>query len=53
MMQNEYRITEQRIEDYRMHLVREEKEKPTIEKYIRNIRKLMEYASGQELTKDL
>ena len=53
MMQNEYRITEQRIEDYRMYLVREEKEKLTIEKYIRNIRKLMEYASGQELTKDL
>ncbi len=49
----EYRITEEMVEDYRIHLVKEEKSKSTIEKYIRNIRKLKAYAMEQGLDKDI
>ena len=44
-------ITENRIKNYKIYLVEGEKSKATVEKYIRNIRKFMAYANGQELDK--
>ena len=46
------RITENMVEDYKLYLTGEEKSKATIEKYIRNIRKLMAYAMGRRFDKD-
>ncbi|MCX4366041.1 MAG: tyrosine-type recombinase/integrase [Bacilli bacterium] len=48
-----YIITEQIIEEYKKYLIREEKSKATISKYIRDIKKLMDYAAGCEITKEL
>lgn len=45
-------ITEERITEYREILLREEKRKQTIEKYIRDIRKLQIFLNGKELTKE-
>ena len=49
----EYIITEKIIEEYKEHLVEEEKSTATIKKYISDIRKLVVYAGGQEITKKL
>lgn len=48
-----YVITEQILEDYKEYLIEEEKSKATIDKYICDIRKLMNYANGQEITRKL
>lgn len=45
-------ITEELIEKYKEILVREEKRKQTIEKYMRDIGKLREFLAGKELTKE-
>ncbi len=49
----EYFITEKILKDYTMYLAEEEKSKATISKYIRDIKKLAEYAGGRRLTKEL
>ncbi len=46
------RITENMVEDYKLYLTEGEKSRATIEKYIRNIRKLMAYAMGRRFDKD-
>lgn len=46
-------ITEELLSQYQKHLYEEEKTTATIKKYICDLRKLSEYASGQEITKEL
>lgn len=46
-------ITEKLLEKYREYLYREEKSKATIMKYLADLRKLMHFADGREITKDL
>ena len=46
-------ITEEDLCSYAAYLRGEEKSILTIEKYLRDVRKLMKYADGQELTKEL
>ena len=46
-------ITEQLINQFREYLKYEEKSNATIEKYIRDIKKLMDFAGGREITKKL
>lgn len=46
-------ITEQLINQFREYLKYEEKSNATIEKYIRDIKKLMDFAGGREITKNL
>lgn len=46
-------ITISMIEDFRTILEKEEKSKATIEKYVRDIKKLMDYSNGQEIDKNL
>lgn len=46
-------ITEQILENYREYLIEEEKSIATINKYTCDIRKLMNYADGREITKKL
>lgn len=46
-------ITEEQIEEYRTYLRETEKAPNTVEKYIRDVRKLLEYADGREITKEL
>ena len=46
-------ITEEMLDSYASYLRAEEKSLLTIEKYIRDVRKLMEYADGEELSKEL
>lgn len=53
MLQGTRTITDDRIAAYRAILVREEKRNHTIDKYIRDIRKLKEYLAGRDLTKEL
>lgn len=48
-----YIITEQILENYREYLIEEEKSIATINKYICDIKKLIDYADGQEITKKL
>ncbi len=48
-----YIITEQILKNYREYLIEGEKSIATINKYICDIRKLMDYANGQEITKKL
>lgn len=50
--EEECRITEAMVKEYQIFLTEEEKSKATIEKYIRNIRKMMAYATGQGINKD-
>ena len=47
------RITEKELKEYSEYLYKEEKTKSTIDKYIRDLRKLMDYAGEQELTKEV
>lgn len=49
----EHIITEQILENYKKYLEEEEKSKATINKYICDLKKLMIYANGQEITKKL
>lgn len=46
-------ITEEQLKEYRIYLRENEKAANTVEKYIRDIRKLLEYADGREITKEL
>lgn len=46
-------ITEQIVEQYKEYLIGEEKSAATISKYMRDIKKLQEYANGCEITKKL
>ncbi len=46
-------ITEQILDEYKQYLINEEKSILTVNKYICDIRKLMNYANGQEITKKL
>lgn len=46
-------ITEELLLQYREHLYEEEKTTATIKKYICDLRKLLDYASGREITKKL
>jgi site-specific recombinase XerD len=46
-------ITEELITNYKTHLKENEKSKATIEKYIRDVRRLKDYAKGNEITKEL
>lgn len=49
----EWIITEQMIGGYQDYLKMEEKSKATIRKYLCDIRKLADYASGREINKDM
>lgn len=44
-------ITEQSIKNYQEYLYEEEKSSATIQKYVRDVKKLMAFAGGEELTK--
>ena len=46
-------ITEETLNAFREHLIEEERSENTIRKYVRDIRKLMDYAQGVEVTKRL
>ena len=46
-------ISEELLGNYKRYLENEEKSPATIEKYIRDIKKIMDYAKGAELTKPL
>ncbi|MBQ2320086.1 MAG: site-specific integrase [Lachnospiraceae bacterium] len=46
-------VSEERIEEYREIIIREEKRKQTIDKYVRDIHKLKDFLDGRELTKEL
>ena len=46
-------ITEEILSGYQEHLFEEEKSELTIKKYMRDLRKLAEYAEGREVTKKL
>lgn len=46
-------ITEEILLQYQKHLYEEEKAVSTINKYIRDLKKLLEYASGRNITKEL
>lgn len=46
-------ITEETLNAFREHLIEEERSENTICKYVRDIRKLMDYAQGAEVTKRL
>jgi site-specific recombinase XerD len=46
-------ITEELVAAYKTYLKKNEKSKATIEKYIRDVRRLKDYAKGNEITKEL
>ena len=46
-------ITQKLLERYRIYLADNEKSLATTSKYIRDVRKLMEYVNGQNITKEL
>lgn len=46
-------ITAELLEKYEKYLYREEKSPNTVKKYLCDLKKLMEYAGGREITKDL
>ncbi len=46
-------ITEQMLEQYENYLYEDEKRPATIKKYIRDVKKLQEYADGEEISKRL
>ncbi len=46
-------ITEKLLERYKVYLTDSEKSLATTSKYIRDVRKLMEYVNGQNITKEL
>lgn len=47
------RITKELMEQYRIYLFEDEKSKATIEKYMRDVARLADYADGREITKEL
>ena len=48
-----YEFTKHTIENYKNHLIEEEKSTATIEKYIRDINAFAEWINGREITKSL
>jgi site-specific recombinase XerD len=46
-------ITEKLMKEYKTHLYEDEKSKATIEKYMRDVNRLKQYANGREITKEL
>ena len=46
-------ITDNSLEEYRKILQNEEKKASTIEKYIRDVKKLRDFAKGQPITQEL
>lgn len=46
-------ITEELLEQFRKHLIGEERSESTITKYLCDVRKLKKYADGREITKNL
>lgn len=46
-------ITDNILEEYRKILQNEEKKSSTIEKYIRDVKKLRDFAKGQPITQEL
>ena len=46
-------ISLETIEQFEKHLISDEKSKATIEKYIRDVKALMNYIKGQTLTKEV
>ena len=52
-MQKGYFITEQELQEFKKHLVMEEKSKVTISKYICDIKKLLKYDGKRSITKEL
>ena len=46
-------ITEEMLDDFRNYLLEEERSANTISKYLRDIRKFVDYAQGMEVTKSL
>lgn len=46
-------ITEQSINNFQRYLYEEEKSSATIQKYVRDVKKLMSFVGGEELTKKL
>lgn len=52
-MQGKKVITKQRIEEFCTYLKEEEKSRATVEKYRRDLEKLVVYADGREITKEL
>ena len=46
-------VSEERIEEYREIIIREEKRKQTIDKYVRDINKLKDFLGEREMTKEL
>ena len=42
-----------RVQDFKEHLIREEKSSITVEKYIRDVRKFVVFAEGKSITKEL
>ena len=47
------RITDELLENYRIYLYEQEKGKATIEKYMRDLDKLLQYAAGRKVDKPL
>ena len=45
-------LTEERISDFKRHLISEEKSVKTVEKYLRDVRVFMAFLNGQEVTKE-
>ncbi len=48
-----YQITEKRMKDFEEQLYSEEKQQATVEKYLRDLKKLADFADGRELSKKL
>ena len=46
-------ITDNSLKEYRKILQNEEKKTSTIEKYIRDVKKLRDFANGQPITQEL
>ena len=51
-LQEDRNITKERITKYKEFLVKAEKRKQTIEKYMRDVGKLKSFLDGRELTKE-
>ena len=46
-------LTKKRIEEFKQHLVSEEKSANTIEKYLRDVRAFADFLAGREVTKEI
>ena len=49
----ERQITDEKIEQFRMAMYEDEKQSSTIRKYVRDIRKLLEFLQGRDLDKEM